>query len=194
MEDCHNWIVFDRWVLVALVFRCRKAVLFYIIGPCIWIHNFGMVWPVVFVYKSGWCARILNFRCFFWVRGSNPPGRTPGAGILTFRWFFFVRGSIPPSARVWLWDIFLGLRATIASHERPFSWPACDDWKPWKINPYDETCRGQCIFRRFWFISRVWVWDIFSWPACDDCKPWETLTMKHVGANSCHEKPLRWNM
>ncbi len=21
MEDCHNWIVFDRWVLVALVFR-----------------------------------------------------------------------------------------------------------------------------------------------------------------------------
>ena len=140
--------------------------------------------------------------------GENPYDETCRGQFISRRFWFI--------SRVWVWDIF--------------SWPACDDWKPWKTltmkhvgansypegsgsypgcgcgtffrglnfwglhrrlqamkNPYDETCRGQFIFRRFWFISRVWVWDIISWPACDDCKPWKTLTMKHVGANSYPE-------
>ena len=108
------------------------AVLFYVIGPCIWIHNFGVVWPVVFVYKSGWCARILNFRCFFLSGARIPPGAPRVQEYWLFDGFFWSGARFPPlrgygcgifflayvrRLRV-MKDHFLGLRATIGSHEK----------------------------------------------------------------------------
>ena len=57
------------------------------------------------------CANT-KFSLFFFVRGSNPPGRTPGAGILTFRWFFVGPGLDSP--------LCAGMAVGY------FSWPACD--------------------------------------------------------------------
>ena len=73
-------------------------------------------------------------------------------------------------------------------------------------NPYDETCRGQFISRRFWFISRrFWPFQCFflsgaRFPLCAGVGvghffvAWvrrshamKTITMKHVGANSYPE-------
>ena len=74
------------------------------------------------------CANT-KFSLFFFVRGSNPPGRTPGAGILTFRCFFFVRAH-PGCRNTDFSMVFFcpGLDSPLCAGMAVgyFSWPACD--------------------------------------------------------------------